>query len=172
MKNKEEDTPYHSRREVLALIGASTGVFAFDYADDYVTFAVDPERFIEPDHPKVEEVADRHDYLTGEVDLGIDWEYRADAENFKPAGQVLETGAPGDCEDLAFIAASILENKDRDWKMVAKPGHTEVQYDTEWGVYEWSTGAPENPSPRSDNDWTAMYDLDNGWSRYDQNWHK
>jgi len=155
------------RRAVLAGIA---GVFGWRYAQDYATFLADPDRFIEPEHPEVEEVADGADDLTDTVDLGIENEYRADAENFRPAGDTLEHGGPYDCEDHAYISASVLENLDRDWKMVVKPGHTETHFQTDEGVYRWHVGAPEDPEPRGDQDWTVMYDLDEGWDLYEEDW--
>lgn len=169
MKDEEEDL---SRREVLELLGGTSGLFSSYYLQDYLTFEVAPRRFIEPDHYKVQEIANSHNDLTEKVDLGIDWKYKEDQENFKPAGDVLEHGLYGDCEDHAFVAASILEAKERDYKIVLKTGHTEVQFDTEDGVYEWSVGDPENPVPRSDNEWIAMYDLDDGWSKYQKDWNE
>jgi hypothetical protein len=157
-----------SRRQTLA--AALSAVFGYRYANDYVTFAVDPERYIEPEHPEVEDVADQNDDLTDEVDLGIDYEYHADAEWFRPAGNVLEHGGRLDCEDLAMVAASVLENEDRDWKMVVQPGHTETHFQTDDGVYRWHVGAPEDPEPRGDQDWTLMYDLDDGFERYEEDW--
>jgi hypothetical protein len=147
-----------------------SAIFGYQYGQDYATFAVDPERYIEPEHPEVEEVADQNDDLTDEVDLGIENEYEADAENFRPAGYTLEHEPAYDCEDHAFIAASVLENEDRDWKMVVQPGHTETHFQTDEGKYRWHVGAPEDPEPRGDQDWTLMYDLDDGFERYEEDW--
>jgi hypothetical protein len=155
------------RRAVLAGLA---GMFGWRYVKDYATFAADPDRFIEPEHPSVVDVAEDAGDLKEKVDLGIENEYEADAEDFRPAGNVLEYGGDYDCEDHAFVAASVLEYRDRDWKMVVEPGHTETHFDTENGVYRWHVGKPENPEPRGDKDWSFMFDLDNGWQRYEENW--
>jgi len=156
--------------ERRTILGGLAGILSYRYLQDYATFMVDPDRFIEPDHPEVEEVADDVEDLTDTIDLGIENEYRADAENFRPAGNTLEYGGAYDCEDHAFIASSVLENMDRDWKMVVTPGHTETHFKTDNGIYRWHVGAPENPEPRGDRDWTLMYDLDEGWDLYREDW--
>lgn len=156
-----------SRRAVVAGL---CGVLGYQYGQDYLTFALDAERYVEPNDPTVEEVANDLDDLTGEVDLGTDFTYKADAEWFRPAGEYLEDGY-GDCEDHAMATASILENLDRDWRMVVRTGHTETQFDTDDGVYRWHVGDPEDPEPRGDQDFRLMWDLDNGWDFYDEEWN-
>jgi len=162
--------PELTRREALALAGAATGVFGYRYLDDYVTFAADPERFIEPDHENVLEIAGSNDEYTDTVDMGTDFEYEADAEEFIPAGNYLEHGV-GDCEDHAFATASILEAEGYDWKMVVEPGHTETHYMADGEVYRWHVGEPKDPEPNEDEEWTLMFDLDNGLEKYDDEWY-
>jgi uncharacterized protein YciU (UPF0263 family) len=160
-----------TRRKILALMGGgAAGVIGYRYMDDYVTFAADPDRFIEPDHENVLEVAGSNDEYTDTVDMGLDFEYKADAENFISAGDYLEHGV-GDCEDHAFATASILEAEGLDWKMVVEPGHTETHFKTDDGVYSWHVGEPKNPESNKDQDWTLMFDLQNGLERYEKNWH-
>jgi len=159
-----------TRREALALMGGATGVMGYRYMDDYSTFAADPGRFIEPEHDNVLEIADSNDEYTDTVDMGIDFEYDADAENFIPAGDYLKHGV-GDCEDHAFATASILEAEGRDWKMVVETGHTETHFKTDDGVYRWHVGEPKDPEPNKDQSWTLMFDLDEGLEKYDKNWH-
>jgi hypothetical protein len=156
--------------ERRTLLAGVAGVFGYRYLQDYAIFMADPDRFIEPEHPEVESVANNVNDITDTVDLDMENEYKPDAENFRPAGYTLEHEPAYDCEDHAFIAASVLENLDRDWKMVVRQGHTETHFNTDDGVYRWHVGKPENPEPRGDQDYSAMFDMDEGWSLYDEDW--
>jgi hypothetical protein len=74
------------------------------------------------------------------------------------------------CEDVAITAASILENKEIPWKMVFEAGHTETHFYMDGDYHRWHSGQPKNPEERDGEDFDLMFDLDDGWNTYDEDW--
>jgi hypothetical protein len=101
--------------------------------------------------------------------MDLELTYDRDIENFKPASVYLEDGA-GDCEDVGLLAASILENTGIPWKMVFEPGHTETHFYMDEDYHRWQSGQPKNPEKRDGEDFDLMFDLDDGWDTYDEDW--
>lgn len=158
-----------NRREFLYVLGGLGALKAGSVGYEWASFASDPTDYIQPHHTAVEQQAEAIDSLPETADIDTELTYDRDIENFKPASVYLEDGT-GDCEDTASLAASILENKQIPWKMVFQAGHTETHFYMDGDYHRWHSGQPKNPEERDGEDFDLMFDLDDGWDTYDEDW--
>lgn len=157
------------RRNLIYALGGVALLRTGSITSEWASFAHDPSQYIQPHHSAVEQQAEAIDGLPEDAEMDVELTYDKDIENFKPASVYLEDGA-GDCEDVAITAASILENKGVPWKMVFQTGHTETQFYMDDTYYRWHSGQPKNPEERDGQDYDLMFDLDNGWNKYTEDW--
>jgi len=158
-----------NRREYLYVLSGLGALKAGSVGYEWASFASNPRDYIQPQHSAVEQQAKAIDGLPKTADIDIELTYDRDIENFKPASVYLEDGT-GDCEDVGIAAASILENKGVPWKMVFQAGHTETQFYMDDTYYRWHSGQPKNPEEIDGQDYDLMFDLDNGWDKYTDDW--
>jgi transglutaminase-like putative cysteine protease len=157
------------RRDLIYALGGVALLKTGSITSEWASFASDPSQYIQPHHTAVEQQAEAIDGLPETAELSPELTYKRDGEILKSASRYLEEGT-GDCEDHCFLAASILENKQIPWKAVFETGHTEAQFKMDDTYYRWHVGKPETPVERGSRGFDLMYDLENGWDKYTEDW--